>query len=81
MSYVDGLRSIISAPAEIYGIADRFGTLAPGKDGDVVIWDGDPLEPSSAPTTVLVQGREVSLTTRQTELRDRYMPAVKALRQ
>jgi hypothetical protein len=46
----------------------------------VVIWDGDPLEPSSAPTTVLIQGREVSLTTRQTELRDRYMPAVKALR-
>jgi imidazolonepropionase-like amidohydrolase len=81
LSYIDGLRSIITAPAEIYGIADRFGTLAAGKDGDVVIWDGDPLEPSSAPTTVLVQGREVSLTTRQTELRDRYMPAVKALRQ
>jgi imidazolonepropionase-like amidohydrolase len=81
LPYVDGLRSIITAPAEIYGIADRYGTLAAGKDGDVVIWDGDPLEPSSAPTTVLVQGREVSLTTRQTELRDRYMPAVKALRQ
>lgn len=79
LPYVEGLRSIISAPAEIYGIADRYGTLAPGKDADVVIWDGDPLEPSSAPTTVLIQGREVSLTTRQTELRDRYMPAVRAL--
>jgi imidazolonepropionase-like amidohydrolase len=79
LSYVDGLRSIITAPAEIWGVADRFGTLASGKDADVVIWDGDPLEPSSAPTTVLIQGREVSLTTRQTELRDRYMPAVKAL--
>lgn len=81
LPYVDGLRSIITAPAEIWGVADRFGSLAPGKDADVVIWNGDPLEPSSAPTTVLVQGREVSLTTRQTELRDRYMPAIKALRQ
>lgn len=81
LSYADGLRSIISAPAEIWGIADRYGTLAPAKDADVVIWDGDPLEPSSAPTTVLVQGREVSLTTRQTELRDRYMPAIKSLGQ
>lgn len=80
LSYVDGLRSIISAPAEIWGVADRFGTLEPTRDGDVVIWDGDPLEPSSAPTTVLVQGREVSLTTHQTELRDRYMPAIKSLR-
>ena len=80
LSYPDGLRSIISAPAEIWGIADRFGTLAPGRDADIVIWGGDPLEPSSAPTTVLVQGREVSLTTRQTELRDRYMPAVRSLR-
>lgn len=81
LSYADGLRSIISAPAEIWGVADRFGTLEPARDADVVVWDGDPLEPSSAPTTVLVQGREVSLTTRQTELRDRYMPAIKSLRQ
>lgn len=80
MSYADGLRSIITAPVEIWGIADHFGTLAPERDADVVIWDGDPLEPSSAPTTVLVQGREVSLTTRQTELRDRYMPMIKSLR-
>lgn len=81
LSYVDGLRSIISAPAEIWGVADKHGTLAQGCDGDVVIWDGDPLEPSAAPTAVLIQGREVSLTTRQTELRDRYMPAIKSLRQ
>ncbi|MBL8269915.1 amidohydrolase family protein [Steroidobacter sp.] len=80
MSYADGLRSIITVPAEIWGIADHFGTLAPERDADVVIWDGDPLEPSSAPTTVLIQGREVSLITRQTELRDRYMPTIKSLK-
>jgi imidazolonepropionase-like amidohydrolase len=80
LPYVDGLRSIISAPAEILGIADRFGTLSVAKDADVVIWDGDPLEPSSAPSVVFIQGKEVSLVTRQTELRGRYMPLIQKAR-
>jgi imidazolonepropionase-like amidohydrolase len=74
LRYIDGLRSIISVPARIWGISARTGTLTPGKDADLVIWDGDPLEPSSAALTVLVAGKEVSLVTRQTELRDRYLP-------
>ena len=38
------------------------------------VWDGDPLEPASAPVVVLIDGREVSQVTRQTLLRDRYAP-------
>ena len=74
LPYIEGLRSIISAPAEIWGVSDRSGTLAAGKDGDIVIWDGDPLEPSSLATTVLIRGQETSLLTHQSELRDRYLP-------
>jgi imidazolonepropionase-like amidohydrolase len=74
LPYVDALRSITVVPAEIWGIAGRCGTIAPGKDGDLVLWDGDPLEPSSAAVTVWVAGKEVSLETRQKELRDRYLP-------
>lgn len=74
LPYIDALRSITVVPAEIWGIAGRCGTIAPGKDGDLVLWDGDPLEPSSAAVTVLVAGKEVSLVTRQKELRDRYLP-------
>jgi hypothetical protein len=55
-------------------VADRCGTIAPGQDGDLVIWDGDPLEPASLAVTVLIAGREISLATHQTELRDRYLP-------
>ena len=74
LPYIDGLRSIILAPAQIWGIDDHQGTIAPEKDGDLVIWDGDPLEPRSLPVAVFVQGKEVSLATHQSELRDRYYP-------
>jgi imidazolonepropionase-like amidohydrolase len=74
LPYIDALRSITVVPAEIWGIAGRCGTIEPGKDGDLVLWDGDPLEPSSAAVTVLMAGKEVSLVTRQKELRDRYLP-------
>jgi imidazolonepropionase-like amidohydrolase len=80
LSYVEGLRSIISAPAQIWGVADRCGTIAPGLDADLVVWDGDPLEPSSLAATVFINGREVSLVTHQSELRDRYLPLVEAAR-
>ena len=74
LPYVEGLRSITSAPAKIWSVDDRSGTLAPGMEADLVLWDGDPLEPSTLPTAVLVQGREISLVTHQSRLRDRYLP-------
>jgi imidazolonepropionase-like amidohydrolase len=66
------LAAMTSVPARIWGIAGRYGTLEPGKDADVVIWDGDPLEVTSFPTAVLIRGREMPMTNRQLELRDRY---------
>jgi imidazolonepropionase-like amidohydrolase len=66
------LAAMTSVPARIWGIADHYGTLEPGKDADVVIWDGDPLELTSFPTAVFIRGREMPMTSRQIELRDRY---------
>lgn len=48
------------------------GVLAPGALGDVVIWDGDPLEVGSIPTRVYIGGVEQSLENHQSRLRDRY---------
>ncbi|WP_152362543.1 amidohydrolase [Microlunatus speluncae] len=53
------LRSITINPAEILGLADRVGSLEAGKDGDVVLWDGDPLEIMSRAQRVIIEGREV----------------------
>jgi imidazolonepropionase-like amidohydrolase len=74
LPYAAALRAITAAPARIWGIADHYGTLAPGADADIVLWDGDPLEPASAPVALWVKGKAMTLVTRQTLLRDRYAP-------
>lgn len=46
-------------PARMMGIDDRVGALAPGLDGDVVVWSGDPLDVASRAEHVLIEGRTV----------------------
>jgi imidazolonepropionase-like amidohydrolase len=75
LPYQAALQALTVNPARIWGLADHYGSLAAGQDADIVIWDGDPLEPTSAPTAVFVRGEQVSLVTRQIMLRDRYHPA------
>ncbi len=64
--------SISSVPAEIIGMGDKFGSLRPGRAGDVVLWDGDPLEGSSGVLSVWIDGMRQPLDNHQTRLRDRY---------
>lgn len=73
VSWSDAFAAITRVPAEIYGVDARYGSLAAGYAGDVVVWDGDPLEVMSAPTHVLIDGAQTVLESRQTMLRDRYM--------
>lgn len=72
MKWDHALAAITKNPAEVFGIADSYGTLETGKDADVVIWDGDPLDVTSAPTAVFIKGAAIPLVSRQTRLRDRY---------
>ena len=58
MSREQALRAITVNPAEIMGLSDRIGALQPGLDGDVVIWDGDPLDVMSRAQQVYVNGVE-----------------------
>ena len=64
--------AISSVPASILGMGDKFGSLKPGLAGDVVIWDGDPLENTSGVVRLMIDGVEQSLVNHQTKLRDRY---------
>jgi imidazolonepropionase-like amidohydrolase len=72
MSREDALRAITLTPAEVFGVADRIGSLQPGKDADVVVWSGDPFEFATQPEHVFIRGREVTAPTRQDMLEQRY---------
>lgn len=81
LDYHAALKALTVNAAKIWGLENRYGVLAAGRDADLVIWDGDPFEPASAPVAVFIRGQQVSLNTRQTELRDRYLPDVLDLKQ
>ncbi len=73
LSWDEALAAITSGPAEVMGLGNDFGSLRAGRRADVVIWDGDPLELSSAPALMLIDGAQQPLGSRQTRLRDRYL--------
>ncbi len=72
MPWEHALAAITKNPAMVWGLSDTYGTLDIGKDADVVLWDSDPLEVTSAPTAVFIRGERIAMISRQTMLRDRY---------
>jgi imidazolonepropionase-like amidohydrolase len=56
---VTALRPVTIHPAHIIGCAGRIGSLAAGKDADLVIWSGDPLDVMSRAERAYVNGREI----------------------
>jgi imidazolonepropionase-like amidohydrolase len=72
MSWEDALRAVTLAPAEVFGVTDRVGSLQPGRDANVVIWSGDPFEFSTVVEHVFVRGREYTAPDRQQLLTERY---------
>ena len=72
VSHDDAMAAITSVPAEIFGL-EGHGVIEAGAVGDLVVWDGDPLEVMSNPDVILIEGALQSLESRQTRLRDRYL--------
>jgi imidazolonepropionase-like amidohydrolase len=72
LSWNEAFAAISSVPADIMGMGDTLGSLKSGRVADVVIWDGDPLQLSSAAQTVYIGGVVQPIQTRQNRLRDRY---------
>jgi len=73
------LRAITITPARILGLADRLGSLRPGKIADVVVTDGDLLEASTRVKAVWIDGRVQDLENRQTELYRHYRERLERL--
>jgi len=67
------LRAITLTIARAYGMDAHYGSVAPGKVANLVVWDGDPFELSQKPSAVWIRGKPIAMRSRQTELRDRYL--------
>jgi imidazolonepropionase-like amidohydrolase len=68
----EALRAVTINPAEIFGVADRMGSLAAGKAANIVLADGDILEMRTNIKKVYIEGRDTDLSNRYTELLDKF---------
>ncbi len=66
------LRSITLEAANVLGVGDRLGSIAPGKSATLVVADGHPLELTSNVEMAFIDGRRIDLSNKQTKLRDKY---------
>jgi len=72
LSEAQALRAITLSPAEIFGAADKVGSIAPGREANLVLATGDILDTRTQVTHVFIEGVAQSLETRHTRLYERY---------
>jgi imidazolonepropionase-like amidohydrolase len=72
MSYGGAIKALTSNFSEAFGISSK-GVLKKGASADLIIWSSDPLEPSSIPEKVFINGVDLSLMTRSLRLQERYI--------
>jgi imidazolonepropionase-like amidohydrolase len=72
LPYDNALKAITLNAAEIWGVADKLGSLDVGKTANVVVATGDPLDVKTDVKQVFIDGQEIPMTSRQTRLRNQY---------
>ena len=78
MPWDAALAGLTANPAQVFGLGASRGRIEAGLAADLVLWDGDPLEVTSAADQVWIGGKAVSMRSRQTELLERYLPQAAA---
>jgi imidazolonepropionase-like amidohydrolase len=73
LPYDEGLKAITLNAAEIWGVADKYGSIEKGKSADLVITDGDILEARTHVNMMFVQGQAVDLESKHTRLYQKYL--------
>ncbi|MBI3891735.1 MAG: amidohydrolase family protein, partial [Candidatus Wallbacteria bacterium] len=68
----EALAAVTIEAAKILGIADRYGSLEKGKIANIAVVEGDPLQPASQLRQLFIRGKSVPLTSRQTELFEKF---------
>lgn len=73
MGREDALKAITIVPAEIFGVADRLGSIEKGKNATLFVCDGDPFEPKTQVSLVFIDGWQIPMVSRQTLLYDEFL--------
>ena len=71
MSYETAIKGMTDTVAKTFQLNNR-GSIESGKFADIIVWDADPLEPSSFPKIVMIEGELQDLTSRSSKLTERY---------
>lgn len=76
----EALKSVTIVPAQIFGVADKLGSIETGKSATLFVCDGDPFETKTQVQHVFIDGWQIPMVSRQTELYDEFLhraPGVK----
>jgi imidazolonepropionase-like amidohydrolase len=73
MGKEDALKAVTIVPAEIFGVAAQMGSIEKGKDATLFICDGDPFETKTQVKEVFINGWQMPMTSRQTELYEEFL--------
>lgn len=74
LPHAAGLEALTINPAGIFDLPASYGSIATDAPANLVMWTGDPLEVTTVVDAVILNGRNIPLVSRQTLLRDRYLP-------
>ena len=74
------LKALTLWPAEMFGVADRLGSIEPGKIANLIVTTGDPLTLESSLTRLIIDGREISTENRHQALYEKHRARPAAMR-
>ena len=77
----EGLRSVTLYPAKILGVADQLGSIEKGKRANVVLTNGDLLQPSTQVVGLFIDGKPLAPTSKHTRLYERYRERLREVKE
>ena len=73
LPYQEALNAITLNPAQIWGVADKLGSIEEGKSADLMVTDGDPLEAKTQVKQLFIKGKTVDLDNKHKRLYEKYL--------
>jgi imidazolonepropionase-like amidohydrolase len=73
MNKEDALKAVTIVPAEILGVADKLGSIEVGKSATFFVCNGDPFETKTQVSHVFIEGWQMPMVSRQTELYNEFL--------